>query len=96
MYFLLTGQPHFEPAKTVQDFYLRILQQEPIRIDKRRADLPMELANIACLSHVEHLRVIESSSNMNPWDVVTRNDRPGQRDASTGIWRSALMTSTPS
>jgi eukaryotic-like serine/threonine-protein kinase len=46
LYFLLTGQPHYDPASNVQDFFKRILQEEPVRIDKRRADIPQALADI--------------------------------------------------
>ena len=42
----LTAKPHFEPAANVQEFYKRILQEDTVQIVQRRADLPMELANI--------------------------------------------------
>ena len=46
LYFLLTGKPHYDTAGNVQDFIKRILQEEPVRIEKRRADLPKTLADI--------------------------------------------------
>jgi serine/threonine-protein kinase len=46
LYFLLTGKPPYDATKNVQDFFKRILQDEPVRIETRRADLPKELANI--------------------------------------------------
>jgi pSer/pThr/pTyr-binding forkhead associated (FHA) protein len=46
LYFLLTGQPPYDATKNVQDFFKRILQEEPVRIEKRRANLPTELADI--------------------------------------------------
>jgi eukaryotic-like serine/threonine-protein kinase len=46
LYFLLTGKPPYEATKNPQDFFKRILQEEPVRIEKRRADLPKELADI--------------------------------------------------
>jgi eukaryotic-like serine/threonine-protein kinase len=45
LYFLLTAKPHYEPTATMSDFYERILNEDPVRIDKRRRDLPKALAN---------------------------------------------------
>ena len=46
LYFLLTGKPPYDAAKNVQDFFKRILQEEPVRIEKRRAEIPKELADV--------------------------------------------------
>ena|ERR1043165_8594307 len=46
LYFLLTGKPHYEPTATVPDLFKRILQEDPVSIEQRRADLPKELTNI--------------------------------------------------
>ena len=45
-YFVLTGKPHYEPTQQLHDIYKRILQEEPVRIESRRADVPAELADI--------------------------------------------------
>lgn len=46
LYYLLTGQPPFEMAPTIQEFYRRILQEQPIPVRHRRADLPPALADV--------------------------------------------------
>jgi eukaryotic-like serine/threonine-protein kinase len=46
LYFLLTGKPLYDATKNVQEFFKRILQEEPVRIEQRRAALPKELADI--------------------------------------------------
>jgi pSer/pThr/pTyr-binding forkhead associated (FHA) protein len=46
LYFFLTGKPPFDAITNLQDFFKRILQEEPVRIDERRADVPKELADI--------------------------------------------------
>ena len=46
LYFLLTARPPYEPAATAQEFYKRILQEEPVPIEQRRPQLPRELTTI--------------------------------------------------
>jgi serine/threonine-protein kinase len=46
LYFLLTAKPPYEPASSTQEHYRRILQEEPVPITQRRADLPPELTSI--------------------------------------------------
>jgi serine/threonine-protein kinase len=46
LYFLLTGAPHFDVTANLQGLYKRILQEDPVRVEKRCPELPRELAEI--------------------------------------------------
>ncbi|MCE9530529.1 MAG: serine/threonine protein kinase, partial [Planctomycetes bacterium] len=44
LYWLLTGQNIYPPAKTITDLFKQILETEPVPILQRRPDLPAALA----------------------------------------------------
>jgi serine/threonine-protein kinase len=46
LYFLLTGSPIYDLPRKIQDQILMILEQEPVSITSRRAEIPLKLARI--------------------------------------------------